>query len=171
MRVEKLVGIHEEYALLDAVADLLIGDGFHAGNSVIVTVSTDYSSVVGQYLRHELSHDRDICEGFGIDVPYPDETWDDSYVNRLNKVVDTHSDLIDSNKVLILVEAGVIRGGNYTYLVDYFRKICDNEIVTMALFENKHSRFKSDYVGEYYDNETEDLTFWWEQDNRHWDNA
>jgi hypothetical protein len=40
-------------------------------------VSTDYSSIVAQYLRHQLSYDGEICEGFGVDVPYPDEEFDD----------------------------------------------------------------------------------------------
>jgi hypothetical protein len=37
-----------------------------------------------------------------------------------------------------------------------------------TIFENIDSRFKSDLVGEYYDDKTEDLTFWWENDNKHW---
>ena len=45
----------------------------------------------------------------------------------------------------------------------------DNKVLTLALYENENSVFKSDYVGEYYNNTTEDLTFWWEEDNKHWD--
>jgi len=41
-------------------------------------------------------------------------------------------------------------------------------ILTLTLFENIHSKWKSDFVGEYYDDEIEDLTFWWERDNNHW---
>ena len=40
--------------------------------------------------------------------------------------------------------------------------------MTVTLYENIHSKFKSDFVGEYYDNDIEDLTFWWERENRHW---
>ena len=72
---------------------------------------------------------------------------------------------------MLLVEAGVIRGGNYTYVVDYLNKSYMNDVITLALYENKNSVFKSNYVGEYYDNSTEDLSFWWERDNKHWDNA
>ena len=69
----------------------------------------------------------------------------------------------------MLVEAGVIRGGNYRFVTDYIKKDFNNKILTLALYENKGSLFKSDYVGEYYDNTIEDLTFWWEEDNKHWD--
>jgi hypothetical protein len=48
------------------------------------------------------------------------------------------------------------------------RLALDNKIITVALFENISSKFESDYVGEYYDNEFEDLTFWWEKENNHW---
>jgi hypothetical protein len=73
-------------------------------------------------------------------------------------------------KNIILVEAGVIRGGNYTKVVDLIRRFLEinEKIVTVALYENLGSRFKSDYVGEYYNDELEDLTFWWERDNNHW---
>jgi hypothetical protein len=30
------------------------------------------------------------------------------------------------------------------------------------------SRFKSDVVGDYYDDEKEDLTFYFERENKHW---
>jgi len=36
------------------------------------------------------------------------------------------------------------------------------------MFENTGSVYKSDYVGKYYNNETHDLTFWWERNNNHW---
>jgi len=43
-----------------------------------------------------------------------------------------------------------------------------NNVFYLSLFENQSSIFKSDFVGEYYDNETQDLTFWWEEENNHW---
>ena len=39
---------------------------------------------------------------------------------------------------------------------------------TIALCENVHSAFKSDFVSLYYDDTQEDLHFWWEQPNNHW---
>ena len=75
-----------------------------------------------------------------------------------------------SGRNIVLVEAGVIRGGNYTKVVDLIRRfLCiEEKIVTVALYENINSKFKSDFVGEYYDDNVEDLTFWWERDNNHW---
>ena len=42
------------------------------------------------------------------------------------------------------------------------------DIYTVAMFENVGSVYNSNYVGEYYNDSTEDLTFWWEMDNNHW---
>ena len=153
---------------LDLAKDLL-EQNFNASNTVIVTVSADYSSNVGQLLRHALSYGEEICDGFGIDVPYPDEIWDERYIGELIKVFDLYKYKLENKKILF-VEAGVIRGSNYKYIQDF---LCDHlgiteEVFFLALFENKNSKFKSDFVGEYYDNETQDLTFWWEQENKHW---
>lgn len=171
-RETKYVTVQQECAILLKLGNQLLADGLHAGNVVIVTVSTDYSSFVGQYLRHALSYEREICEGFGIDVPYPDQVWDDVFVKDLRSTVINHDTLwCQNNKKLLLVEAGVIRGGNYTYVVDYLSATYNNQILTLTMYENTESGFKSDYVGEYYNNSHEDLTFWWEQDNKHWDNC
>ena len=153
---------------LDLAKDLL-EQNFNASNTVIVTVSTDYSSNVGQLLRHALSYGEEICDGFGIDVPYPDEIWDERYIGELIKVFDLYNYKLENKKILF-VEAGVIRGSNYKYIQDF---LCDHlgiteDVFFLALFENKNSKFKSDFVGEYYDNETQDLTFWWEEENKHW---
>lgn len=166
------VDIVQEIQLAGQLKDKLIADGIHAGNTIIVTVSTDYSSFIGQYLRHALSYNREICEGFGIDVPYPDERWDEHYVTDLHNVLLNKDHLWRGNdKNLLLVEAGVIRGGNYTFVVDYFNKLYPNKVLTLSMYENEHSKYKSDYVGSYYDDMTQDLTFWWETDNKHWDLA
>lgn len=169
MRLIKFVSQSEETELIHKLGDELLNAGFNASNSVIVTVSTDYSSIVGQILRHHLTEGGEICEGFGIDVPYPDEEWDDNYIFEMRTAFQTHKHLMGW-KTPILVEAGVIRGGNYTYVINWIRKYLgyDKKILTLALYENLGSVFKSDFVGDYYNNETEDLTFWWERENRHW---
>jgi len=165
----KRVDIYNEIEYIGRLSDQLLADGYHAGNTVVITVSTDYSSIVGQCLRHSLSHNLEICDGFGIDVPYPDETWNEEYLGDLRSAVVHYDKLFRKNgKNILLVEAAVIRGGNYTFVVDYLKKMYSNKIVTLALYENVHSKFKSDYVGEYYDDTTQDVTFWWERDNKHW---
>ena len=169
MIIDKCVDLDMEVSLLRKLGDKLIVDGFHAGNTIIVTVSTDYSSIVGQYLRHQLTNKGEICEGFGIDVPYPDETFDDKFVKEVCDMFKIHADSI-GDKTILLVEAGVIRGGNYTKVVDIIKNKLNitQPILTLTMYENIHSKWKSNFVGEYYDDEIEDLTFWWEKYNKHW---
>jgi len=161
------VSFEDEQLLIENIAAELIRDGFNAANTVVITVSTDYSSIIGQTLRHLLSADGEICDGFGVDVPYPDENWDRSYVNELNDILDIYQNKIGDKKVL-MVEAGVIRGGNYTFLDGYLTERGLTDIYSVSMFENTGSVYKSDYVGEYYNDETHDLKFWWERENNHW---
>lgn len=169
MRNIKFVSYLEEFELIDKLGDELLKAGWNAFNSTIITVSTDYSSIVGQILRHHLSYDGEICDGFGIDVPYSDEEWDDKYESEMRAQFQTHKGTF-RYKTPILVEAGVIRGSNYKFVTQWMRKYLgyDGKIITLALYENLGSDFKSDFVGDYYDDTTEDLTFWWERENNHW---
>jgi hypothetical protein len=161
------VSFNDEQLLIEDIAADLIRDGFSSANTFIITVSTDYSSIIGQTLRHLLSVDGEICDGFGVDVPYPDENWDGSYVDELNSVLDIYQNKIGDKRIL-MVEAGVIRGGNYTFLDGFLTERGLTDIYSVAMFENTGSVYKSDYVGEYYNNDTHDLTFWWEMHNNHW---
>jgi hypothetical protein len=166
---EYLISQDKETDLTLELSKRLLNSEFNSSNTVIVTVSTDYSSNVGQLLRHSLSSGGEICDGFGIDVPYPDETWDEQYQLELKCLFDLYSYKL-KNKKILFIEAGVIRGSNYSYLVNFLRNKLGiyNDFFFLALFENKNSIFKSDFVGEYYDNDTQDLTFWWEEKNNHW---
>lgn len=166
-RQELYVSYDEEKFLISKLAHNLIIKGFNSGNTVIMTVSTDYSSIIGQTLRHLLSIDGEICDGFGVDVPYPDETWDEQYMEELHDVLQLYRHKM-KDKSLLLVEAGVIRGGNYTFLDNYLRNHYVKQLYTVAMYENTGSVYKSSYVGKYYDNTKQDLTFWWERDNNHW---
>ena len=167
-RTELMVTAQDEWRIANKLCKQLRHANMNASNTVIVTVSTDYSSFMGQYLRHQLSHDGEICDGFGVDVPYPDQTFDHVFARNVGIMFAMHADAV-TGKTLLLVEAGVIRGSNYATLVslirDYFGPVA---IKTLAMYENVGSRFKSDFVGEYYDDSTHDLTFWWEQPNNHW---
>lgn len=169
MRKELLVTWNDELRLMKKLRDELVAMNINSGNTVIVTVSTDYSSVVGQYLRHQLTKNGEICEGFGVDVPYPDQTFDSKFVQEVRDMFNMHAHVI-KNKTILLVEAGVIRGGNYTKLVDLIKNdlLIDEAVITLTMYENVGSKFKSDFVGEYYDDTTQDLTFWWEMENNHW---
>jgi len=167
-RTELIVYLNEEVRLAKKLRDQLLAANMNASNTVIVTVSTDYSSLIGQYLRHQLTHGGEICDGFGVDVPYPDQRFDDTFKRNVRTMFDMHADAIEG-KTLLLVEAGVIRGSNYETLVRFIRNCCGPvPIKTLAMYENVGSRFKSDFVGEYYDDACQDLTFWWEMPNNHW---
>ena len=81
----------------------------------------------------------------------------------------TINNLLNQNyKYYLLVEGGVIRGGNYTWLTKLFRNKVTGNIITASLYENIGSRFQSDVVAEYYDNTKQDLTFYFERENKHW---
>jgi len=168
-RIDYIISQEKETLLTLNLAKILLNHNFNSKNTLVITVSTDYSSNVGQLLRHALTKDGEICDGFGIDVPYPDETWDKNYIKELESLINLYRYKI-TNKKILLVEAGVIRGSNYKFIIDYFKiKLnLQEDIYTLALYENLSSKFKSNFVGEFYNNDTEDLTFWWEKENKHW---
>jgi hypothetical protein len=171
MRVNLDISQKEETNTILRLSDVLLKKNFNASNTVVISVSADYSNIAGQIIRHSLSYDGEICDGFSIDVPYPDEVWDSVYLRELESLMNLYKYKL-VNKKILLVEAGVIRGSNYKFIVDYFRtnlKLTE-EIYTLAVYENINSKFKSDFVGEFYENETQDLTFWWERYNKHWNN-
>jgi hypothetical protein len=169
MRTELHVILNKELECIATIAEALKRDGYNASNSIIVTVSTDYSSIAGQIIRHELTYEGEIADGFGVDVPYPDQQWDTRFVNEACSMFSLHKHSIGV-KNIILVEAGVIRGSNYKTLIKLIRESLelDNEIITTTLYENIDSAFKSNYVAEYYNDTLNDLTFWWEKQNNHW---
>ena len=163
-----MVSSRDELGIIAKIGAKLKSLGYHAGNSTIVTVSPDYSAMFGQIIRHKLSHNGEICQGFSIEVPYPDQYWDETYIHDIKQQVLSNMHQIKYTNC-ILVEAAIIRGGNYTTIVDYITsKFNEAKIVTVAMYENVHSKFKSNIVGEYYDDNTQDLTFWWEEENNHW---
>ena len=169
MRTELHVSVNRELECIKWIAEALKRDGYNASNSIVVTVSTDYSSIAGQIIRHELTHEGEIADGFGVDVPYPDQQWDTRFVNEACSMFLLHREAIGV-KTVILVEAGVIRGSNYNTLINLMRQSLemDNLIITTALFQSKGSAIECDYIAEYYDDKFNDLTFWWEKENNHW---
>ena len=168
MRTEHFVSIEKELALIERLSTEVLKSGLNASNTTVVTVSGDYSSIVGQIMRHNLTFEGEIADGFSVDVPYPDQNWDHNFMYDLIVALTLQSDRFEGN-TLLLVEAGVIRGGNYKFLTEWIAtRIPSVKVKTLTLFENTHSAFKSDFVGEFYDDKTQDLTFSWEKFNNHW---
>jgi uracil phosphoribosyltransferase len=69
---------------------------------------------------------------------------------------------------VVLVEAAVLTGGNYTWIIEELTKVgfAHEDILTLALVEHKDSVFKSKIVGDYV---SEVPTFYWEEYNKHWE--
>ena len=136
-------------------------------DTCVAIVSPDYSSTVGMHIAHHLSKDGEMLDIKGIDVPFPDEPTDVYYDAFLEpKGVDSVRRFAMYKRV-ILVEAGIITGKNYTFLKNVFT-LHNIEVITVAQYENVHSQFQSDIVGAYYDSEVEELEFYWERYNKHW---
>lgn len=163
MTKNKLIEIKNEFNLIKKIGDALITDGYDSSNSTIITISTEQSSIMGQLLRHQLSLDGEVANGFSIDVPVIEEEWDDKCIEVLNNVFQSKYKLIQ-NKKIILVRAQIKTGVSFEYVYNFMKKNlgANNKIISVTLFENISSNWESDYVGEYYDAEFEKLSFWWE---------
>jgi hypothetical protein len=83
MRKEHLISIDKELILIENLSVEVLEKGFNASNTIVVTVSGDYSSTVGQFIRHNLSSKGEIAAGFCVDVPYPDQKWDSDFLYEL----------------------------------------------------------------------------------------
>jgi hypothetical protein len=136
-------------------------------NTLILNVSPDYSSIVSQKLSHHFSSGGEIIDVLNIEVPYSDEIELSWYLERITTLLNTVKEI--GYKNFVFVEAGVIRGGNYNMIQNEFLKHYKEEnLLFTCLFQNIHSKFSCDCVGEFYNNETQDLTFYWERFNKHW---
>ena len=132
----------------------------HPSDTCFLMVSPDYSAIVTQHLSHALSMNQEIFHIESVNVPFPDE----DVTEYLQEFIENYSKWAKRWKKFVLIEAGVIRGGNYRWITD----IIQQKYYTIALCENIHSKFKSDFVSLYYDDMKEDLHFWWEKPNNHW---
>lgn len=136
-------------------------------NTVVVMVSPDYSASIAMHMAHLLSKDGEMCDLMMVDVPYPDQNKY-PFVRKMERTLMLAEKTYEN---YVLAEAGIIRGGNYTWICELMKEHipADSRIITTTMYENKYSIFKSDVVGDYYDDTTEDLTFYFEEYNKHWD--
>ena len=140
-----------------------------AENTLMLTVSPDFSGIASTIISHGLSTQGTAMYSDSIHVPDPGEDVE-FYKQRLRDTWHHTCANYDGSKYtkFILCEAGVISGRNYKWLVDELVSlgVQYKDILTVSLFENKHSMFKCHVVGDYYDNDIQDLCFWWEQPNK-----
>jgi hypothetical protein len=172
MRQELLITRVDEAQAIDQLSELFKKKypDVNASNALVVMVSPDYSASAAMHLAHELSHEEEMCDLLCIDVPYPDQDRE-PFIQKATDDIYRHNAFTGKQyKYIILVEAGVIRGSNYRWLTLLFKMICSSScnLITTALYENTHSAFKSDVVVHYYNNEKQDLTFYFEKPNKHW---
>ena len=170
MRKELFVSPAQEKKLIVTLTNKIIEayPDVSPENTLVVMVSPDYSATVAMHVAHNLSRDGEMCDILPIHVAYPDEEIHE-YVRKADQDIDAWFKFSDVQyNYYLLVEAGVIRGGTYTWLNKLFRNKVNGTIITTSLYENTGSRFKSDVVGKYYDDTKQDLTFYFERENKHW---
>jgi hypothetical protein len=136
----------------------------HPSKTCFLCVSPDYSSIVTQHLSHSLSMGREIFHIEAVNVPFPDE---DPKKYQINFELNYIEWVLDWQN-FVLIEAGVIKGGTYTWITEIMKKYTEKNYYTVALCENINSKFQSDMVSLYYNDNIEDLHYWWEQPNNHW---
>jgi hypothetical protein len=139
----------------------------HPSKTLVVVVSPDYSATVGMHVAHHLSKDGDMLDLTYLEVPYPKEEVDTYRKQFLNNINPYGIRIYQNYENVILVEAGVISGKNYTWITECL-DIASIKYYTAALFENIDSIYKSDIVGRYYSEKLHELEFYWEKPNNHW---
>ncbi len=156
----------KEWELIEKLLTIVDNSEFNPKDTAVLMVSPDYSATVAMHLAHAWSRGGDILPVIPVDVPYPDETKDE-YVSKMSM---QRLDIEPYSK-LVLVEAGIIRGGNWAWILELLTSWGYNreDITLVAMCENVWSATKSDYVGEYYDDSKEELMFYFERFNKHWE--
>lgn len=155
-----------EWELMQQLQTIIDTRGKNSTNTAVLMISPDYSATVAMHLAHAWSIDGEIMDIIPVDVPYPDEPADPYILDLVLKLR-----RLEQYEHLILVEAGIIRGTNWDWILEVLT-VADERprenITLIALCENIHSSVKSDYVAEYYDDNEKELMFYFERYNRHW---
>jgi hypothetical protein len=156
---------NKEYELIEKLLTIVDSSNYDPKQTAVLMVSPDYSATVAMHLAHAWSTKGEIIPIIPVEVPYPTETPDEYKKKLAMQQMD-----IRPYQQLVLVEAGIIRGGNWAWILDMLKSwnYQRDQITLVALCENIHSRTKSDYVGEYYDDNTQELMFYFERFNKHW---
>lgn len=156
----------KEWELIQQLATIVDSSEFDPTTTAVVMASPDYSATVAMHLAHTWSRSGEMLPIIPIDVTYPDEE-PQYYINKMKHQLKWYDVL---PKKLVLIEAGIIRGGNWKWMLDvlFEHGYKRSDITLVALCENIHSHIKSDYVGEYYNDATHELMFYFERFNKHW---
>lgn len=155
----------KESELINRLLTTVDSTHYDPKTTAVVMVSPDYSATVAMHLAHAWSRSGEILPIITLDVPYPGESE-----TQYRKALLDNFQQYKPYKHLVLVEAGIIRGGNWQWIVQDLQQLgfARNQITLVALCENTGSRTKSDYVGEYYNDATHELMFYFERYNKNW---
>ena len=155
----------KEWELIQRLETLVDSSAFDPNTTAVIMASPDYSATVAMHLAHSWSRLGDMLPIIPVDVTYPDED-PEPYIRKMQM----QSGDFRSFRHLVLVEAGIIRGGNWAWMMDVLAQYDyqRSDLTLVAMCENVHAKVKSDYVAEYYDDEKEELMFYFEKFNKHW---
>jgi hypothetical protein len=156
----------KEAELIQRLETIVDNSLFDPKDTAVIMASPDYSATVAMHLAHSWSKNGEMLTIIPVDVAYPDETVV-PYIDKFKHDFQWHK---NKYKRFVCIEAGIIRGGNWAWLLNSLYSFdADRENITLiAMLENIHSTIKSDYVAEYYDDEKEELMFYFEKFNKHW---
>jgi hypothetical protein len=155
----------KEWELIQRLETIVDSSSFDPSDTVVIMASPDYSATVAMHLAHAWSRKGEMLSIVPVDVTYPDEDSD----QYISKMMMQASDIRPYKKI-VMVEAGIIRGGNWRWMLDvlYLWGYTREDITLVALCENVNSKVKSDYVAQYYNDDTHELMFYFEKFNKHW---
>lgn len=155
----------KEWELIQRLLTVVDNRSFNPSDTAIVMASPDYSATVAMHLAHAWSVGGEMMTIIPVDVTYPDED-SKQYIEKM-RAQRRDFQLFSQ---LVMVEAGIIRGGNWEWMLRVAKELGFSrpDITLIALCENIHSKVKSDYVAEYYDDSKEELMFYFERYNKHW---
>jgi len=161
----KFITREKEWELIQRLETIVDSSDFDPSTTAVIMASPDYSATIAMHLAHAWSRKGEMLSIIPVDVTYPDED-PAPYIQKMLM----QGAYIGPYSKLVLIEAGIIRGGNWQWMLDvlYGWDYKRSNITLVAMCENIHSKVKSDYVGEYYDDDKEELMFYFEKFNKHW---
>jgi hypothetical protein len=161
----KFITREKEWELIQRLETIVDSSDFDPSTTAVIMASPDYSATVAMHLAHSWSRKGEMLSIIPVDVTYPDED-PAPYIQKMLM----QGAYIGPYSKLVLIEAGIIRGGNWQWMLDVLHgwDYIRSDITLVAMCENIHSKVKSDYVGEYYDDDKEELMFYFEKFNKHW---
>ena len=161
----KFITREKEWELIQRLETIVDSTDFDPNTTAVIMASPDYSATVAMHLAHIWSQKGEMLSIIPVDVAYPNES-PELYINKMIM----QAPYIRPYNKLIMIEAGIIRGGNWQWMLDvlYAWDYKRSDITLVAMCENIHSKTKSDYVGEYYDDDKEELMFYFERFNKNW---